>query len=94
MRKLLRYAASHMLICKLLKSNYLREHIYHLFPLLQYFACTLRPYLRLGRYTAASFDNMSTAATVAVAKFDLQYGVAHTSHVVLVVIFTLAGLNY
>ena len=53
----------------------------HLFPLLLYFACTLLPSLtRL----AASFDNISTAATVAVAKLDLQYGVAHSSHVVLV----------
>ena len=53
----------------------------HLFPLLLYFACTLQPYLtRLS----ASFHNISAAATVAVAKLDLQYGVAHSSHVVLV----------
>ena len=53
----------------------------HLFPLLLYFACILRPALtRL----AASFDNISTAATVDVAKLDLQYGVAHSNHVVLV----------
>ena len=52
-----------------------------LFPLLLYFACTFRPYLtRL----AASCHNISTAATVAVAKLDLQYGVAHSRHVVLV----------
>ena len=39
--------------------------------LLLYFACTVLPSLtRL----AASFDNTSTAATVAVAKLDLQYG--------------------
>ena len=53
----------------------------HLFPLLLYFDCTLRPYLtRL----AASFHIISTGATVAVTKLDLQYGVAHSSHVVLV----------
>ena len=59
------------------KSNYLGDHIImdHLFPLLLYFACTL---------LAATFDNMSTGAIVAVAKLDLQYGVAHSSHMVLV----------
>ena len=53
----------------------------HLFPLLLCFACTLRPYLTR---IAASFHNISAAATVAVAKLDLQYGVAHSGHVVLV----------
>ena len=56
----------------------------HLFPLLLYFACTLLPSLtRLASYT--SFDHISTGTTVAAcAKLDLQYGVAHSSHVVLV----------
>ena len=39
--------------------------------MLPYFACTLLP---SSTRLAASFDNTSTAATVAVAKLDLQYG--------------------
>ena len=40
-------------------------------------------YLSLTRL-AVSFDNISADVTVAVAKLDLQYGVAHSSHVLVV----------
>ena len=41
------------------------------------------PRLALTRF-AASFDNIYTAATAAVAKLDPQNGIAPSSHVVLV----------
>ena len=51
-----------------------------LLPLLLYFVCALRHSLIK---LAASFDNISTAATAAVAKLDPQNGIAPSSHVVL-----------
>ena len=54
----------------------------NLVPLLLYFVCTT---LRISLTRLAdSFDNISTAATAAVAKLDPQNGIAPSSHVVLV----------